>query len=312
MSWEIVPAEPPDNEAIDAAALARLHRTLPPTRDDPGYSAWLVDQRTWWNHNRRKLEQRLLDLLDDGTGLTHPALARLGWEIAAMPHPDRGLNWLHNSPLPGTYLRGLARGTIPLTHQGLHDLDSWRTSAHLRDLLMATGALPQIDRQITLFERWCQQRLAEITDPEHAQLLRSFARWNLLPRLHTKARQGPLTTGTRNAAASRLNGSLTLLAWLADHGTALNTLRQGDVDAWFATGPDPHRTRTFFRWAMTSGHAPRLALPPQRHTLGTPSARTDGSNCCAGSSPTTPLTCAPESRPASFCCSPNPSPACCG
>jgi hypothetical protein len=60
-----------------------------------------------------------------------------------MPKPDRALNWLRNNPLLPAYLSGLARGQIELSHQGLHELDSWRTVAHLRDLLMAAGALPR-------------------------------------------------------------------------------------------------------------------------------------------------------------------------
>ncbi|NAS25800.1 hypothetical protein GT755_29475 [Herbidospora sp. NEAU-GS84] len=207
---------------------------------------------------------RLHHLLDDGTGRTRPALARLAWELTSMPVPYRGLAWLDNNPLVSDYLRGLARGTIPLTHQGLHDLDSWRTAAHLRDLLMATGALPAVDRQIMQFERWCLHRLTEITDPEHAQFLRGFARWRLLPHLHSKARRGPVGVGSRNWAAGSLNSAAVLLTWLSDRGTTLKTMCQADLDVWFAAGPDPHRTRAFLRWAMTTGHASRMVLPTAR------------------------------------------------
>ncbi|MER6173606.1 hypothetical protein [Streptosporangium sp. NPDC001681] len=135
---------------------------------------------------------------------------------------------------------------------------------------MATGALPAIDRQITHFERWCQHRLAEIPDPDHAQLLRGFARWRLLPRLHSRARHSPLSTGSRNSAAGNINGAVALLTWLADRDTALADLRQADIDAWFATGPDTRRSRAFLRWAMTAGHAPRLAFPAHRQTPSAP------------------------------------------
>lgn len=92
-----------------------------------------------------------------------------------MPNPIRGLTWLDGNPHAAGYLRGLAQGDIPLTHEGLHALDSWRTTAHLRDLLMAVGALPAIDRQILLFERWYQHRLTEITHPDHAKVLRRLS-----------------------------------------------------------------------------------------------------------------------------------------
>jgi hypothetical protein len=57
-------------------------------------------------------------------------------------------------------------------------VDSWRTVAHLRDLLMAAGALSPTDRQITLFDRWAQRRLTATTDPDHNRLLRQFVTWH--------------------------------------------------------------------------------------------------------------------------------------
>ena len=75
--------------------------------------------------------------------------------LYAMPQPDRGLNWIHNN----AGLRGLARGEITLSHAALHELPSWRTAAHLRDLLMACGALPDVDRRILLYEQWYLRQL---------------------------------------------------------------------------------------------------------------------------------------------------------
>lgn len=100
----------------------------------------------WWTSARENLYAVLQDLLDDGTGHTHPDLDSLLWDLVDMPEPQRGLTWIHNNPHVSEYLRGLARGDIPLTHEALHELPSWRTTAHLRDLLMASGALPNVDR----------------------------------------------------------------------------------------------------------------------------------------------------------------------
>ena len=101
---------------------------------------------------RARLQAHLAELLDDGTGRIRPELQPLADSLLAMPKPDRALNWLRNNPqLPG-YLHALAHGEVPLTHDGLHRLNSPRTAAHLRDLLMACGALPAVDRPLLPFE----------------------------------------------------------------------------------------------------------------------------------------------------------------
>lgn len=64
-------------------------------------------------------------------------------------------------------------------HDGLHSLDSWRTAAHLRDLLMACGILPPVDRQVMLFEGWTRQRLAALAD-DHDKLLAWLDRQDVL------------------------------------------------------------------------------------------------------------------------------------
>ncbi|TDE28980.1 hypothetical protein E1289_20985 [Actinomadura sp. 6K520] len=178
-----------------------------------------------------------------------------------MPNPVRGLVWIRNNPRVPEYLRGLADGTIPLTHEGLHELESWRTAAHLRDLLMDAGALPRIDRQIMLFERWYRQRLTQIDDPEHAQLLRQFTTWRLFPKLRAKAAREPLTSGSRNTAAGRFNIAAVFLTWLDDRGRRLDQTTQTDVDLWHARHRDPKRLDAFLNWAMDGRHMPRLQLP---------------------------------------------------
>lgn len=91
-------------------------------------------------HNAVGLFTVLADLLDDGTGQIRPDPQPLFSRLGIMPKPDRGLNWLRNNPHVADYLRCLARGTIPLTHDALHELPSWRTAAHLRDLLIDCAA----------------------------------------------------------------------------------------------------------------------------------------------------------------------------
>lgn len=47
---------------------------------------------------------------------------------------------------------------------------------------MTCGILPAIDKRICSFERWLIEHLASIPDPEHAQIIRRYATWEVLPR----------------------------------------------------------------------------------------------------------------------------------
>jgi hypothetical protein len=114
---------------------------------------------------RKELRALLTEMFDDGTGQVAPALAGLLENLVSMPRPTLCRNWLRNNAHARDYLRGLAHGDIPLSHEALLDLPSWRTAAHLCDLLMAAGALVAVDRQILLFERWYRSEVKAVADP---------------------------------------------------------------------------------------------------------------------------------------------------
>lgn len=225
------------------------------------------------------LRDRLDELLDDGTGNLSAPLVDLYWHLLAMPVPRRGRVWMENNPHVREYLRGLARGDISLTHAALHELPSWRTAAHLRDLLMAAEILPAVDRRIMLYESWHLRRLRQIDDTEHHQLLRQFANWHQLPRLHAQARTKPLTPGARHYAAAQFDAAAGFLAWLAARGRRPASTTQTDLDAWYAVHrPErAHKLGGFLRWATKNRHLPKLLVrtsprvhrPPisQRHRL---------------------------------------------
>jgi len=135
---------------------------------------------------RKELRALLTEMLDDGTGQVAPALAGLRENLVSMPQPTLCRNWLRNNAHARDYLRGLARGDIPLSHEALLDLPSWRTAAHLCDLLMAAGALVAVDRQILLFERCYRSEVKAVADPQDAQALRQVTTWRLLPRMRVR------------------------------------------------------------------------------------------------------------------------------
>jgi hypothetical protein len=214
---------------------------------------------------RCALTDKLAAALDDGTGRVNPALAPLFEALTAMDKPVSGLIWLRNPKVP-QLLGDLATGRIPLTHQGLHAVSSWRTAAYLRDLLMTCGVLPTIDKQLAHYEALLHRRLAELVDADspHLRLVRQFAVWYQLPRLRTKAATRPLTPNHRQFASDQFTQAHRFLGWLQARNRSVAEATQADLDAWHATHNDHQRRtlRAFLRWAMRAGHLPRLALAP--------------------------------------------------
>jgi len=214
---------------------------------------------------RCALRDQLAAALDDGSGHVNPALAPLFAALTSMDKPRAGLIWLRN-PKVVQLLGDLTTGRIPLTHQGLHAVPSWRTAAYLRDLLMTCGVLPTIDKQLVHYETWLHRRLADLADGDspHLRLLRQFAGWDQLPRLRAKAATRPLTPSHRQFASDQFAQARRFLGWLQQRDRCPAEATQADLDAWHATHND-HRRRTlqaFLRWAMRAGHLPGLALPP--------------------------------------------------
>jgi hypothetical protein len=221
--------------------------------------------------SRCTLSDKLRVLLDDGSGTISEALRPLAAHLTAMPSPRAGCVWLA-SPQVQALLTGLAAGRIPLTHQALAQLPNWRTVAHLRDHLMASGALPAIDKQLLHFETWLALRLAQPGPGPHGKLLRQFATWDLLPRLRARAARRPLTQASCRFAVVQFTAASAFLTWADDHGLTLTTCTQADLDAWHATHAEHHRrtVRGFLGWAMTSHLMPRLDIPLQQVLKGDP------------------------------------------
>jgi hypothetical protein len=127
--------------------------------------------------------------LDDGTGRIRPEPAPLVERLLAMNNPLTWLTWLtwlhprKGRPGPADLLRALGRGQIELAHEAFHPRQPWRAAVHLRELLMACGVMPPIDRQLCSFERWLIGRIAGIDTwhtehSEHARsTLQAFLQW---------------------------------------------------------------------------------------------------------------------------------------
>jgi hypothetical protein len=216
---------------------------------------------------RCTLSDRLRELLGDDSGEIRPELAPLANSLLAAERPLSILTWLYTrkgkTESPETLLRALGRGEIALTHEAFHTLQPWRAAAHLRELLMACGVLPRIDKQICLFERWLITHLDTITDPHHGQLIQRFAAWEVLPRLRARAANKPITPAGRRYAGERITQATAFLDWLAQRQRTLRTCGQADIDTWHAEHRehDRNRLRGFLLWSMASTLTPPLRLP---------------------------------------------------
>jgi hypothetical protein len=219
---------------------------------------------------RKELRALLTEMFDDGTGQVAPLLAGLLENLVSMPRPTLCRNWLRNNAHARDYLRGLAHGDIPLSHEALLDLPSWRTAAHLCDLLMAAGALVAVDRQILLFERWYRSEVKAVADPQHAQALRQFTTWRLLPRMRARAckpvpdlrhaERGSARV-QQGAAVPRLAGRPRPLPPGLDAGRYRCLVRHCDRPGCHAHLPE---------WAIASRAMPRLDVPARRHAERAP------------------------------------------
>lgn len=219
--------------------------------------------------SRCTMADQLAELLDDGTGHIRPELLPLAEHLLAMNDPKSGLSWLNPNkkrfatPAPADLLRGLGRGEIELTHEAFHTLQPWRVASHLRELLMACGVLPVIDKQICAFERWMIDHLATVTDPEHARLIRRFATWDVLPKLRARAERKPLTVASRRGFSSQVNQATQFLGWITERDLTLATCGQADIDAWIVGHRSHARKslRPFLLWCMANKLTRRFRLP---------------------------------------------------
>ena len=98
-----------------------------------------------------------------------PGLAALRRDIATAEHPVTAMRWL-TKPSIAPVLSGLAAGRIPLTHQALDELGASQPLAHLRQALVAVGALPARDEEMVRLEAFLGGLLASQHDTERRQL----------------------------------------------------------------------------------------------------------------------------------------------
>ena len=211
---------------------------------------------------RCSLRRRAAILLSGGNGDVPATMSAVLEAICSARNPRSALNWLRKSA-GAAILADVAAGRTAATHEALDEHPRPRAAGFLRQMLTAGGVIPPRDEELTRAEQWLAGLLESLDVPEHRQLVRAFATWQVMRRLRQNAQARPRhRTRTANARNS-ISEAARFLAWLGERGTALRQCRQADIDEWLAaaSASASESTRGFLTWAARHGHCPALAFP---------------------------------------------------
>lgn len=215
--------------------------------------------------------QRLDELLTAADGAIPEVFHGLREAFFAAEQPRSIFVWLHSSP-GAVLLRRLVTGELALSHDALDELAPTPSLRHLRQLLVATGALPERDPHMAALERFILATADSITHPDDARLLRSFGTWRILARLRRRP-GGPTLLTVKNAKAT-FSQSAAFLRWLHDQQLSLSECGAADLDRWLAPGTRARvGVRSLLVWAAERGITD---LEPPKHERRAAPAATEG------------------------------------
>ncbi|MET9089668.1 site-specific integrase [Streptomyces sp. NPDC004237] len=209
------------------------------------------------------INRRLDELLGPPSDILHPGLEALRHNIATTEHPITARRWL-NKPSVSPVLSDLASGRRALTHEALDELHDSPPLAHLRQVLVGVGALPERDEYMVRLERFLTGLLASQPDPEHRKVLHRYTIWHLVRRLRRRNNGRPITPQQFMSARQRTHAAVAFLNWLTAHDLTLETCRQADLDQWLTDDSATYRQTAghFIRWArtnkLTTVHVPAI------------------------------------------------------
>lgn len=196
------------------------------------------------------INARLTELMGPDDGSLPPGLQALRRQIAGAEHTITATRWL-TKPSVAPVLSGLADGTIPLTHQALDELPRRPALDYLRHTLVAVGALPARDEEMTRLEAFLCELLDTQADPERRRLLHRYLIWHLVRRMRSRNNGNPVTRQQALLTRRLARGAVVFLDWLGSAGLTLESLCQADLDQWLASGRAAYREEAgrLIRWA---------------------------------------------------------------
>ena len=216
------------------------------------------------------INSRLTELMGPDTGGLPPGLRTLRENIAAAEHPITAMRWL-TKPAIAPVLADLAAGRMPLTHAAFDSRGEGQALAHLRQTLVAVGALPERDEELVRLERFLAGLLAAQPDPDRHKILHRYTIWHLLRRLRGRNHDRRTSRQQALRIRSHARAAVAFLDWLQAHNLTLSGCTQADLDRWRGDDAGVYRfaTGNFIRWArankLTPGHlaSVRWAGPAQ-------------------------------------------------
>ena len=199
------------------------------------------------------INKRLAELMGPSPDSLPPGLQRLRRDIANAEHSVTAMRWL-TKPSIAPLLADLATGRVPLTHEALDELHDSQPLAHLRQTLVAVGALPERDELMVRLEAFLADLLAAQHDPQRRRLLHRYLNWHLVRRVRSRNNGRP-TTRQQSLMIRRLaRGAVAFLDWLAAHDLTLDSCQQADLDRWLTDESGTYREEAgrLIRWARTN------------------------------------------------------------
>jgi len=158
----------------------------------------------------------------------------------------------------------VGRAGPAITHEDLDALGSGPGVEHLRDLLIAAGALDGGGRALARLEAHAATSVAGLQDADR-RIVAAWFRWRVLPRLRRREEAGKSLANSVGNARAALHQVVCFVDELQDQGRALRTCTQADLDSWLARPGAARRTlAAFAAWAVKKKHMPVLSLPPSR------------------------------------------------
>lgn len=180
--------------------------------------------------------------------------------LLSTKNPQTMFVWLRRSE-GARVLRDLVSETLPLSHETLDGLGPNKAVAHLRELLVSSGALPWRNPYVARLEARVDVILSSLHDDDR-RFVEAFVRWHLLPRFRPRGSEGSLTSSSVDNAVRMLNETARFLKWLRVLGLPVQECAQADIDLWLSDGKLTRRLiRDFTRWMARRGYMTELAVP---------------------------------------------------
>ena len=224
-----------------------------------------LHHRRWCD--RCYADDKIRELLPDSVVAADPTLAAMRERFLAADERRTLDAFRRNTTV--AILREALTSTEPLSHELLDRLGTPGSTGPVRALLAEHGLLPARDEQLIRFETWCQDRSAQIANPDHRRLFDRFVRWRHLRQLREQAR--PVGRRQSDGRRQELQQVLDLMSWLTIRSESLAMLDQGRLELWLVDGPPVRRRVTaFLEWAASNKVCPRLRVPPLRRSANTP------------------------------------------